>query len=72
LNVCRKLPNYDAVSAPQTPGYTDLQKNAVGLRVVPFGCRKGRYAFLNVLVMEWEVSGSFEPLEGVEYVPPWL
>ena len=69
LKVCR---NYDAISAPQTPRYTNLQKNTVGLRVRPFGCGKGRYEFLNALAMEWEVSGSFEPLEGAQYAPPWL
>jgi hypothetical protein len=71
-NVYRKLRNYDAVSTPQTPGYMNLQRNAVGLRVRPFGCGKGRYAVLNALVMGWEVSGSFEPLEGAQYAPPWL
>jgi hypothetical protein len=71
-NVCPKLRHYDAVLAPQTPGYTNLQKNAVGLRVWPFGCGKGHYAFLNTLVMEWEVSSLFEPLEGAQYAPPWL
>jgi hypothetical protein len=71
-NVCRKLRHYDAVLAPQTPGYTNLRKNAVGLSMHPFGCRKGRYAFLNALVMEWEVSSAFELLEGAQYVPPFL
>ena len=60
-NVCCKLRHYDTVLA-QTPGYTNLQKNAVGLRVRPFGCGKGCYAFLDTLLMEWEVSSSFEPL----------
>jgi hypothetical protein len=38
----------------KTPRYKNIQRNAVGLRVWLFGCRKGRYAFFNVLVMEWE------------------
>jgi hypothetical protein len=59
LNVCRKLHHNDAILAPQIPGYTNLQKNAVGLRVRPFDCRKGRYAFLNALVMEWEVRNHW-------------
>ena len=68
-NVCRKLRNYDTGSAPQTPGYTILRRNAVGSRV---RCGKGLYAFLNAFVMEWEVSGLFETPEGAQYAPPWL
>ena len=71
-DVCLKLCHHDAVSAPQTPGYTNLRRNAVGLRVRLFGCGKGRYAFFNALVMEWEVSGLFEPLEGAQYAPIYL
>ena len=71
-NVCRKLRHYDPVSAPQTPRYTDLQKDMVGLGVRPFGHVEGCYVFLNSLVMEWEVSGQFKPLEGAQYAPPSL
>lgn len=42
---------------------TNLQRNTIELRVWPFGCGKGRYGFVNALVVEWEVCGSFEPLE---------
>jgi hypothetical protein len=51
-HIYRKLHPYDAVLAPQSSGYMNLQKNAVGLRVRPFGCGKSRYAFLNALVSE--------------------